>query len=175
MKVGNLKLQIAMANLIVHRFDAAQDRRPLSDMEWWLRKTLKHLMLGLSSLERTMARQRSRMRWIQEGDANSKLFHAVANGHMIKNFIPAVKHNGEIITDQARKEEVFFQTYNEQLGSIQNREVTLDLAALGLQAHELSEMEAIFSEEEIWGMIKELPPDRAPGPDGFVGAFYKRA
>ncbi|KAM0830041.1 hypothetical protein ACQ4PT_066474 [Festuca glaucescens] len=33
----------------------------------------------------------------------------------------------------------------------------------------------MFSEEEVWGVIKELPPDRAPGPDGFVGAVYQRA
>ena len=32
----------------------------------------------------------------------------------------------------------------------------------------------ILTEEEIWGVIKELPADRAPGPDGFGGAFYQR-
>jgi hypothetical protein len=63
-KVGNIKLQIAMANILIHRFDAAQDTRELTDREWWLRKTLKLTVLGLSSLERTMARQRSRLRWL---------------------------------------------------------------------------------------------------------------
>ena len=107
-KVGNLKLQIAMANLVIHRLDAAQDSRVLSDEEWWLRRTLKQLVLGLSSLERTMARQRSRMKWIKEGDANSTLFHIVANGRRARNFIPCIKHNGERVTEQTGKEEVFF-------------------------------------------------------------------
>lgn len=31
-------------------------------------------------------------------------------------------------------------------------------------------LEQIFTEEEVW--IKEIPADRAPGPDGFIGAFY---
>lgn len=26
---------------------------------------------------------------------------------------------------------------------------------------------------EVWNAIKELPSDRAPGPNGFIGAFYK--
>jgi hypothetical protein len=35
-RVGNLKLQIAMANLVIHRLEAAQDTRLLSDEEHWL-------------------------------------------------------------------------------------------------------------------------------------------
>jgi hypothetical protein len=174
-KIGNLKLQIALANLIIHWFDAAQETRNLSPEEWWLRKTLKHVVLGLSSLERTMARQRSRLRWLKDRDANTKLFHVVANGRRTNNFIPAIRHDGVLIADQNRKEDIFYDYYKGLLGTIQNREYTMDLQLLGLQDHDLSEMVEIFSEEEIWGVIKELPPDRAPSPDGFVGAFYKRA
>ena len=36
------------------------------------------------------------------------------------------------------------------------------------------DIEEIFNEEEVWSVIKELHPDRAPGPpDGFVGKFYE--
>lgn len=27
----------------------------------------------------------------------------------------------------------------------------------------------------MWSTIKDLHPDRAPGPDGFTGVFYQRA
>jgi hypothetical protein len=66
---------MAIANLVIFRLDAAQDRRQLSHGEAWLRKMLKLSLLGLASLERTIARQRSRIRWLAEGDANTKLFH----------------------------------------------------------------------------------------------------
>jgi hypothetical protein len=36
-------------------------------------------------------------------------------------------------------------------------------------------LENLFTEKEVWETIKEMPGDRAPGPDGFMGAFYQRA
>jgi hypothetical protein len=39
----------------------------------------------------------------------------------------------------------------------------------------LEDLEAIFTEEEVWQVIKDMPADRAPGPDDFIGAFYQRA
>lgn len=89
-RVGNIKLQIACANLVILRFDCAQETRLLLEREIWLRATLKQLVLGLASLQRTIARQRSHIRWLQEGDANTKLFHLIANGRKAKNFIPAI-------------------------------------------------------------------------------------
>jgi hypothetical protein len=176
-KIGNLKLQIAMANILIHRFDKAQDNRMLSPGEWWLRRMLKQTVLGLSSLERTMTRQRSRVHWIKEGDANTRLFHVVANGRRARNFIPSIKHNEEHITDQSQIQEVFDEAYRGLLGQIQNRECDLDLEALGLpdMSEHLQDMGNIFFEEEVWQVIKDLPADRAPGPDGFVGAFYHQA
>jgi hypothetical protein len=78
-----------------------------------------------------MARQRCRIRWLQDGDANSKLFHGVAKGRRTNNYIAALRHGDEIITDQARKEEVFSDAYNTLIGNIQTRDVSLDLGALG--------------------------------------------
>jgi mannosylglycoprotein endo-beta-mannosidase len=110
-KIGNIKLNIAIANVLIFWLDVAQERRPLSEGERWLRRTLKLLVLGLSSLERTVARQRSRIRWLKDGDANSRLFHLVANGRRAKNFVTAVRVGDETVTDQARKIQVFTEAY----------------------------------------------------------------
>jgi hypothetical protein len=160
---------------LIFRLDAAQNFRVLSPGERWLRRTLKLAILGLASLERTIARQQSRLRWLKEGDANSKLFHAVANGGRTKNYIPSVKVGDEVITDQIGKNQAFTNAYSELIGSIKNREHGIDLSAINLPSFDLQDLEGLFSEEEVWGVIKEMPADRALGPDGFIGAFYQRA
>jgi hypothetical protein len=81
----------------------------------------------------------------------------------------------EIITDQDRKVEAFAEAYASLLGSIRNRPYSIDLSAVGIQQRDLRELDVLFTEEEVWATIKEMPGDRAPGPDGFIGAFYQRA
>jgi hypothetical protein len=53
-KASNIKLQIAIANTLILRFDVAQESRVLSPGELWLRRTLKMSVLGLASVERTV-------------------------------------------------------------------------------------------------------------------------
>ena len=36
-------------------------------------------------------------------------------------------------------------------------------------------LDVCFSEFEIWATISELLSDKASGPDGFIGLFYKVA
>ncbi|XP_073360044.1 uncharacterized protein [Aegilops tauschii subsp. strangulata] len=73
-KVGNIKLMIVVANYVILKLVRAQELRQLSSEELWLRRMLKMNVLGLASLEHTIARQRSRLRWLKEGGANTKLF-----------------------------------------------------------------------------------------------------
>jgi hypothetical protein len=56
-----------------------------------------------------------------------------------------------------------------------DRERTFNLTELGLSALDLADLEQPFTEEEIWATIKQLPSDKALGPDGFTGRFYNPA
>jgi hypothetical protein len=49
----------------------------------------------------------------------------------------------------------------------------LDL--LDLPSLNLSSLDVCFSEEEIWVVVRDIPTEKAPGPDGFNGLFYKKA
>jgi exonuclease III len=86
-KTGNIKLQICTAREIIFQLDKVMEARLLTNEETWLRKRLKQTYLGLTSLERTMARQRSRIAWARDGDANTSFFHRQATYRRQKNKI----------------------------------------------------------------------------------------
>jgi hypothetical protein len=79
-KIGNVREQLLMAREIILKLDQATERRSLTNAEFELRKDIKFKCLGLSSLERTIARQRSRVRYLADGDVNTKYFHLLARG-----------------------------------------------------------------------------------------------
>ena len=86
-----------------------------------------------------------------------------------------MKKGEEIATDQERKGEIFTEAYEELLGMASARDESIDLDFLDMEGCDLHELESIFSVDEVWNTIEELPSDWAPGPDGFIGAFYQRA
>lgn len=170
--IGNVRLQIAIALEIILRLDVAMDTRPLSVAEIDLRRTLKRKLLGLSSLERTIARQKSRLLHLKDGDANSRFFHQHARHRQRKNALLSLAHNSEHITGQENIASIVDEFYNRLLGTATPREHRLNLDALNLPVRDLCELEGPFSEEEVLRTIKSMPLDKAPGPDGFTTRFY---
>lgn len=65
------------------------------------------------------------------------------------------------------------QFYSNLIGKADSRERTIDLESLGLPVHDLSELELPSSKQEVLDTIRNLPSDKALGPDGFTGRFYK--
>lgn len=61
------------------------------------------------------------------------------------------------------------------MGSEEPRGTTINFDALDMPVLDLSELTTPFFEQEVRAVINDLPSDRAPGPDGFTGAFYKTA
>jgi len=66
-----------------------------------------------------------------------------------------------------------FNYFDGILGKAEEREFCIDLNTLGIQRHDLSILEAPFSEEEVWATMNDMPLDKAPGPDGFTRRFYR--
>jgi len=112
---------------------------------------------------------------IREGDACTKFFHQRANGRRKRNLIAYLKnHEDAIVWSHEEKEEIVHQFYSDLLGTRVERIQNIDWNSLQLCTIEDTELDRRFTEEEIEHTIKMLPAEKAPGPDGFTGSFYKR-
>ncbi|KAM0865646.1 hypothetical protein ACQ4PT_043144 [Festuca glaucescens] len=69
-------------------------------------------------------------------------------------------------------EDMATEHYVEMLGEPAARHFMLNLDALNLPAVDTTALELPVSEDEIWATIWELPPDKAPGLDGFTARFF---
>lgn len=172
-KVGNVKSQLEQARELLHWLDIAQDNRALSSQDGWLRRQLKQHTLALASPHRTIMRSRSRLEWLAEGDANTDYFHSHARFRKQKNYIAKLQVGKHIITSHEEKEEALWAFYNGLLGTPEHRTETLNLSSFYQPPHDLSGLDAPISEHEVLEVVRSLPPDKAPGPDGFTGRFYK--
>jgi hypothetical protein len=171
--VGHINFQLALAREILHRLEIANGKRNLSEKETWFRNNLKKHSLALASLKRTIARLRSRIGWLREGGANTKLFHLHSRHRKRKKFIDKLFSEDQVYTKHEDKAQLVDLYYEEVLGTTTKREHTINLNELGVPMFDLSELDSPFSEEEVWATIKGLPADKAPGLDGLTGRFYK--
>lgn len=71
-----------------------------------------------------------------------------------------------MVTSQDKKHRVMLEFYENLLGTATPRDATLDLAFFHRQGVDLSALDALITESEVWDTIKKMPSDRAPGPDG---------
>lgn len=136
--VGSIQTQIQVAKQVIFCLELAQDHRSLSTAEQALRCFLKIRFLGLISLERTIARQRSSMQWLHEGDVNTKFFHLHTNQRWRKSFIPSLEVDGMTVVVEDDKAEAAFNYYDVIVGTSHEIGFAIDFKALGLPSLGLS-------------------------------------
>jgi hypothetical protein len=173
-KLSNLTVIIENCSYVIAMNDGLEDQRNLSIIEKFVRKAVKQHQIKLLEAKRIYWRKRANIRWAQLGDENTKFFHAIATRNYRHNFIASL-HSDEGIeyTDHEQKAAILWNAFKNRLGKTEEYEMMFDLANL-ITPVDLSSVEVPFTHEEIDGIIKLMPNDKAPGPDGFNGLFMKR-
>ena len=64
-------------------------------------------------------------------------------------------------TAQDEKAELLHSYFSEIMGSEVSRESTVNLDSLNLAQYDLYALNAPFSEQEVWAVVKELAADQA--------------
>ena len=147
--MGSIRFQLFAAREIIAQLDVAQESRMLTDEEHELRKELKREYIGLASLARTIAMQRSRIRFLGEGDANTCFFHLQSCHRSRKNIIIALHHDGQWISEETAKSDLIFDYYNAILGKPFTRSHSISIHQLGVAQCDLECLGDCFTETEV--------------------------
>ena len=120
-------------------------------------------------------RQKVRVKWVKEGDCNSKFFHKVANGRRNRKFIKVLENERGVVLNDSESitEEIlhyFEKLYSGQIGEPWRVE---GLHWSPIFEESASRLDSPFTEEEIHKAISQLDRDKASGPDGFTIAVFQ--
>ena len=172
--ISRISVAIVNCNETLAQLDELENNRVLTIPEMNFRNILKKHLLRLLIYQNIYWKKRCTIRWVKFGDENTKFFQAVATERFRHNNIASFRNDaGETVDDHAEKEALLFQTYTACLGTSRPSEMRFNLPDI-IQPHaNLDQLTVPFTHAEIDEVIKDMPSDRAPVPDGFSGAFLK--
>lgn len=120
-------------------------------------------------------KQRSRIKWLDEGDRNTKYFHGIACARRHVNRITAIFAQDQIWEsrqDIQYKMVSFFRNLNTREDKLRPQLTRIHFKQLSPVSASLIEEDFSMAEiqEAVFGLVK----DRAPGPNGFPIEFFQQ-
>jgi mannosylglycoprotein endo-beta-mannosidase len=102
-----------------------------------------------------------------------QFFRINASKRRRRTFLARLRHADVTASEQAEKEDLATTFFADLLGHAQPRDHDHSLSVMGLPALDLSNLEAQFTNSEIWAAVKAMPANKSPGPDGFSWEFFR--
>ena len=145
----------------------------MDNRSYLLEKELLAKQEEILSKEETFWRQKSRERWLAEGDRNTKFFHNSTLYNRAKNIITHIKNQQGISTEKPKEiAETFINYFQDMLNNIKGSNYVA-------QSNHLKVIPKIVTQEdnkylskpitleEVRKVVFDMNPDKSPGPDGF--------
>ncbi|XP_031122605.1 uncharacterized protein LOC116025505 [Ipomoea triloba] len=121
-------------------------------------------------------KQKARIKWLREGDANTKFFHETVKDRHRRQRISSIKNNeGTLLTSQLdiQTEAVNFFANLYTAEECSGYEMALETISNALSDDDIKMLTSTVSRQEVKEAVWDLDPDSAAGPDGFSGSFYR--
>lgn len=172
---GDLDKSIDDKKAEIERLDILDDSFDLDEDEAKMREGIMEELINETSWREAQIFQKSRIKWIEEGDCNSTFFHKWVNMRNKRNEMQGILVNVVWLDSVQEVKAEIFQHFRQRFDSESHSRPFFGpnkfLKTLGQV--ENSVLTAKFSEEEIKSVIWNIDSNGSPGPDGFTFGFYK--
>ncbi|KAM0061513.1 putative RNA-directed DNA polymerase [Helianthus debilis subsp. tardiflorus] len=166
--------EIATARVELEGLERILEERDLIEEEDWAMSEAKRIIREFEDNKTKDLKQRSRDRWIRDGDENSKYFHSVVNSRKARNGIFGMIINGAWCDKPNRIKKYVFEFFRDKF---KEKAIVRPSFSLDSERRLPDSLGALLIEEfgsgEIRRAVFECGSDRAPGPDGFNFRFFK--
>ncbi|GKA08064.1 RNA-directed DNA polymerase, eukaryota, partial [Tanacetum coccineum] len=129
----------------------------------------------LEKMESLELAQKSKIKWLIEGDENPKYFHGIINKKRNNLAIKGIIVDGVWIEDPSVLKNEFLSHFRNRFDSPCTDRLTLDMEFHNVLSYEKAQdLERVFLKDEIKQAVWDCGLDKSPGPDGFTFGFYRK-
>ncbi|KAK1407944.1 hypothetical protein QVD17_39572 [Tagetes erecta] len=127
--------------------------------------------------EERFLKQKSKVHWLAEGDANTKYFHNTLKCRNHRARIDVITDSNGILHEGKEVPKAFVDHYVGFLGKEEAVIIPITQELFDVRIDQAMSVDMIreVTFDEIKRTIFAFADDKAPGPDGFTAAFYKKA
>ncbi|KAJ9565118.1 hypothetical protein OSB04_001084 [Centaurea solstitialis] len=181
------KLRASYGNLtektvvLKHELDTIQLAMDLDPSNETLREDLQHLRVAYQRAcwnDMSASRQRAKVKWLSEGDSNTRYFHQVVKEKRHVHQIHSVCNSAGVFVYDMEVATAFIDHFKSIIGTVDSSVVPIMDEALfpaRLSLADSNYMIRPILDDEIKDAIFQIGNDKAPGSDGFSSKFYKAA
>lgn len=125
--------------------------------------------------EESYWKQRAKTFWLEEGDTNSKYFHAAASSRKKTNHIDSLKKDdGQVLSSHEDLCSFLKEYYTNVFAATDLvADYPINMNETQVSAEQNSKLTEKLSFEEFTDDIKSMHPDKASGPDILNPAFFQ--
>ncbi|KAL8547280.1 hypothetical protein ACS0TY_006850 [Phlomoides rotata] len=172
---GELERKIEEKKTEIERLDIMDDALGLEPEEEEQRRNLMNDLMKETNWREKQLFQKARVKWIKEGDANSKFFHNWVKKRHKRNELSGLWQGNVWLESVGDVKSAIQRYFKAQFESAPETPLSFEdsLFHKKLEAEGNMFLVAAFSREEIKQAIWSCDSNGSPGPDGFSFGFFK--
>lgn len=158
----------------VEELDKLAEVRLLSEEERIKRNISFQKIADAERLKAIDLKQKSRIKWMIDGEENTKFFHGYINNKNRRTRLNGLTVSGQWCIDAGKIKHEVFQFYKNKFHEHRmSRPKLMNPLFNSLSIEKANNIEALITREEVKEAVWACGGDRAPGPDGFTFKFIK--